>query len=252
VKELEALLAASKALMSLSDRLEDIFSRRMKERAEQATNEPPTWEEELASQMRIADDCARAEGRPLPTNILYGIEEPEEEEDPAAPDPAVTADPERLAPEEAERNREAVRLAAEAALLEAEAKERGKRVRRERLTARDVQVARSIERLPTRMNDADAFLRVRRALRGNTTVYFRRGPDDVVIGAFQRSFLEDVVRISECEAGRRYLVAMSPAFEPWPSVEPPGLNQISIPANPPPTPSVAEQQWHMQRRGRGR
>jgi hypothetical protein len=243
VEELERIALGSEALMSLSDRLEDIFALRMKQRAERDANEPPTWEEELALQERIKDERARADGRPLPTNIFYGIEEPEK--DPPAPAAAVSADPGGAASEAADRRREAARL-------KAEVKDREKQERRERLTELDLQVVSRIERRRILMNDDDAFDHVRCALTGNPTVYCRRVRENLVIGVFSPSLAEYVIRISECEAGRRYLIKMSSELEPWPDVDPPGLHQIWIPAGTGRSTSLAHEQWHRKRRKRGR
>jgi len=259
LRELEKIAAGAEALMSLSDRLDDIFSRRMKERAERDMEEPPTWEEELERLMRLDDERARREGRPIPTNILYGIEEPDEEPAPSAPAPAIAADPAPVCPGEAVRALETIRLRSEAkerekrqklevARVEAEAKEREKQERREQLTARDLEVVHIIDGLQIPMNDPDAFFRVRCTLTGNPTVYFRRTPENIVIGGFEASFAEDVCRIAECEAGRRYLAAMAPALEPWPKLEPPGVHQLLVPAKPYRAASATERK----RRGRTR
>lgn len=241
LRELEKIAAGAEALMSLSDRLDDIFSRRMKERAERDMVEPPTWEEELERLMRLDDERARREGRPIPTNILYGIEEPDEEPAPSAPAPAIAADPAPVCPGEAVRALETIRL-------RSEAKEREKQERREQLTARDLGVVHIIDGLQIPMNDPDAFFRVRCTLTGNPTVYFRRTPENIVIGGLEASFAEDVCRIAECEAGRRYLAAMAPALEPWPKLEPPGVHQVLVPAKPYRAASATERK----RRGRTR
>ena len=241
LRELEKIAVGAEALMSLSDRLDDIFSHRMKERAERDMEEPPTWEEELERLMRLDDERARREGRPIPTNILYGIEEPDEEPAPSAPAPAIAADPAPVCPGEAVRALETIRL-------RSEAKEREKQERREQLTARDLEVVHIIDGLQIPMNDPDAFFRVRCTLTGNPTVYFRRTPENIVIGGFEATFAEDVCRIAECEAGRRYLAAMAPALEPWPKLEPPGVHQVLVPAKPYRAASATERK----RRGRTR
>jgi MobA/MobL family len=249
LREREAVAAGAEALLELSDRLEDIFSRRMKERRERDSNEPPTWEEEEARQMNLADERARAQGRPVPTNIFYGIEEPEEESPASTPAPAIAVDAGRIAREDAGRRREEARR--EEAAKEVE------RRRRKRMTllAREAQVARSIGSLPTPMNDPAAFERVRAVLTRNPTsrvhcAWPRSG--DLVIGADDRAFVLDVCRISECEAGRRYLVAVSPALDPWPEFESQRLYQAHVPGKPYPTASVADQHRHRTHRGRGR
>jgi hypothetical protein len=132
--------------------------------------------------------------------------------------------------------------------VEAEAKEREKQERREQLTARDLEVVHIIDGLQIPMNDPDAFFRVRCTLTGNPTVYFRRTPENIVIGGFEATFAEDVCRIAECEAGRRYLAAMAPALEPWPKLEPPGVHQVLVPAKPYRAASATERK----RRGRTR
>lgn len=257
--ELEKVAAGAEALMSLSDRLDNIFSRRMRERAEQGLEEPPTWEEELERMIRLDDERARREGRPIPTNILYGIEEPDEEPAPSAPAAAIAVDPAPVSPGGAARAPKTIRSRSEAkereklqkleaARVEAEAKEREKQERRKQLTARDLQVVRSIDGLQMTMNDPDAFFRVRCTLTGNPTVYVRRTSDSVVIGGFEASFAEDVGRVAECEAGRRYLTAMAPALEPWPQLEPSGVHQVVIPANSHRAASATERK----RRGRTR
>lgn len=259
LRELEKIATGAKALMSLSDRLDDTFSRRMRERAERDLEEPPTWEEELERMMRLDDERARREGRPIPTDILSGIEEPDEEPAPSAPAPAIAADPAPVCPSEGVCALETIRLRSEAkerekrqklesARVEAEAKEREKQERREQLTARDLEVVHIIDGLQIPMNDPDAFFRVRCTLTGNPTVYFRRTPENIVIGGFEASFAEDVCRIAECEAGRRYLAAMAPALEPWPKLEPPGVHQVLVPAKPYRAASATERK----RRGRTR
>jgi hypothetical protein len=140
----------------------------------------------------------------------------------------------------------------EVARVEAEAKEREKQERREQLTARDLEVVRIIDGLEIPMHDPDAFFRVRCALTGNPTVYFRQTPENIVIGGFEASFAEDVRRIAECEAGRRYLTAMAPALELWPRLEPSGVYQVLVPAKPYRAASAAEQEGYRRGREHGR
>jgi hypothetical protein len=73
-----------------------------------------------------------------------------------------------------------------------------------------------------------------------------------MIGAIDPYFAESTARISECEAGRQYLIAIAPALEPWPEVEPADLYRALVLAIPYRTVSTAEQYLHWQRRSRGR
>lgn len=249
LRECEAVAAGAEALLKLSDRLEDIFSLRMKERRERDADEPPTWEEVEALQMDLADERARAEGRPLPSYIFYGIEEPEEEPPASSPAPAIAVDAGKMAREDAERRHEEARRQGESK------QEEKRRQKRKALVAREAQVARSLERFPTPINDPAAFERVRNVFTRDPTprLHFAWSvAGDLVIGTLDRGFWKDVGRISECEAGRRYLVAVSPALDPWPEFESQRLYQAHVPGKPYPTASVAEQHWHRTRRGPGR